>query len=160
MLPAKKARSAARAKKRSLADDHGEQPEPAQQAAFAGGVAPGAAAQLTGLMPVAVVFFTGLALASLWRTPNQCSEGAKSLIQLELCPDELRLAGITQPPTFSSKPGQTPFWREAKDWAKKQWLVEAVGTTLCSRPWPTANWITCTNDSVENGTTHGKKYSM
>ena len=123
MLPAKKARSAARAKKRSLADDHGEQPEPAQQAAFAGGVAPGAAAQLTGLMPVAVVFFTGLALASLWRTPNQCSEGAKSLIQLELCPDELRLAGITQPPTFSSKPGQTPFWREAKDWAKKQWLV-------------------------------------
>ena len=127
MLPAKKARSAARAKKRSLADDHGEQPEPAQQAAFAGGVAPGAAAQLTGLMPVAVVFFTGLALASLWRTPNQCSEGAKSLIQLELCPDELRLAGITQPPTFSSKPGQTPFWREAKDWAKKQWLVEAVG---------------------------------
>ena len=66
-------------------------------------------------------------MASLWRTPNQCSEGAKSLIQLELCPDELRLAGITQPPTFSSKPGQTPFWREAKDWAKKQWLVEAVG---------------------------------
>ena len=46
-------------------------------------------------MPVAVVFFPGLAFASLWHTPNQCSEGAKSLIQLELCPDELRLAGIT-----------------------------------------------------------------
>ena len=60
-----------------------------------GGVAPGAAAQLTGLMPVAVVFFPGLAFASLWHTPNQCSEGAKSLIQLELYPDELRLAGIT-----------------------------------------------------------------
>ena len=91
MLSSKKVRTAARAKKRTIAEQHDEGLERPRHSSIDDGVSPGVAAQLSGIMPVAVVVFTSLAFASLWRSTAECSEAAKALIRVELCPDDVRL---------------------------------------------------------------------
>ena len=138
MLSSKKVRTAARAKKRTIAEQHDEVLERPRHSSIDDGVSPGVAAQLSGIMPVAVVVFTCLAFASLWRSMAECSEAAKALIRVELCPDDLRLAGMPQPPTFSSRSGQTLYWREAKNphigFSAPRCLREPLTATFCLLP--------------------------
>ena len=126
MNASKKARTALRAKKRSAAEQHDSPDEPVWLAPTAGGASAGIVARHLGIMPVAVVLFTALSFVSFWRAAPIVSEAAKSLIDIHY--GEAKLAGMLPPPDASRREGNTSYWPEAKVWAKKAWLIEAIGS--------------------------------
>ena len=89
------------------------------------GATAGVVAQQSGIMPVAVTLFTVLAACHFWRLAMPVSEAVKSLVE---CNFECNaIASMPPPPKLNLKRGQTPYWSEAKRWARQVWVAEILG---------------------------------
>jgi len=90
-----------------------------------GGASAGVLAQQSGIMPIAVTLFTALAAVQFWRQAMPASEPAKSLVR---CRFECNtLASMPPPPDLDPRRGNTPYWFEARRWARQVWAAEVLG---------------------------------
>ena len=76
-------------------------------------------------MPVAVTLFTVLAACRFWRLAMPASDAATSLVQYRF--DCASIASMPPPPDVDPRRGQTPYWAEAKRWARQVWAAEVLG---------------------------------